>query len=126
MLPQTLVSGIKALRPFVPSKDFAESTRFYETLGFTAMPLGPELAEMRLGDFTFLLQDFYVADYAGNFMMHMMVDDADAWWRHIEPLALEKTFNVSPPKAPALQSWGLKVLFLYDPASVLWHIASRP
>jgi hypothetical protein len=29
-------------------------------------------------------------------------------------------------KAPALQPWGIRVLYLADPSGVLWHIADRP
>jgi uncharacterized glyoxalase superfamily protein PhnB len=28
-------------------------------------------------------------------------------------------------KAPKLQPWGLRVLYLSDPTGVLWHIADR-
>lgn len=40
---------VKALRPFVPAKDFARSRSFYEDLGFRTESLGAELAEMQLG-----------------------------------------------------------------------------
>jgi uncharacterized glyoxalase superfamily protein PhnB len=59
-------------------------------------------------------------------MMHLMVDDLDAWWRHIEDLDLPGRFGVSDPKAPALQPWGLRVAYVVDPSGVLWHIAQRP
>ena len=29
-------------------------------------------------------------------------------------------------KAPAMQPWGLRVLYLSDPSGVLWHFAERP
>ena len=37
--------------------------RFYERLGFTIVPLGDKLAHVRLGDFDFLLQEFYMKDF---------------------------------------------------------------
>jgi len=58
-------------------------------------------------------------------MMQMMVDNLDAWWEHIEALDLPKRFGVQPPKAPAMQPWGLRVGFVYDPSGVLWHVAER-
>ena len=58
-------------------------------------------------------------------MMHMMVDDLDAWWRHVTALDLQGKFGVDPPKAPEMQSWGLRVAYVYDPSGVLWHIAQR-
>jgi uncharacterized glyoxalase superfamily protein PhnB len=58
-------------------------------------------------------------------MMQLMVDDLDAWWAHIESLDLAKQFNVPPPKAPAMQPWGLRVAYVVDPSGVLWHVAQR-
>jgi hypothetical protein len=29
-------------------------------------------------------QNYYVKEWAGNFMMHLMVKDADLWWQHIQ------------------------------------------
>ncbi|HVN64459.1 MAG TPA: VOC family protein [Candidatus Binataceae bacterium] len=126
MIDPKLIATIQAMRPAVPAKDYAESRRFYEALGFTATPFGPTLCEMRMGAHSFLLQDFYVPEYAGNFVMHMTVESADRWWEHIESLALDKNFKVRAPIAPKLESWGLRVAYLFDPAGVLWHINSRP
>jgi hypothetical protein len=58
-------------------------------------------------------------------MMQMMVDNLDAWWEHIEALDLPQAFGVQPPRAPAMQSWGLRVGYVWDPAGVLWHVAER-
>ena len=57
--------------------------------------------------------------------MQLMVDDLDAWWAHIEALDLPGRFGVRPPTAPAMQPWGLRVAYVFDPAGVLWHIAQR-
>ena len=58
-------------------------------------------------------------------MMQLMVDDLDAWWSRIDGLDLPGNFQVQPPRAPAIQPWGLRVAFVFDPAGVLWHIAER-
>jgi hypothetical protein len=42
------------------------------------------MANLHRGDCSFLLQDFYVLEHADNFMMHLIVTDVDAWWRHVE------------------------------------------
>ena len=55
----------------------------------------------------------------------VMVDDLDGWWAHIVELSLAEEFGVQPPKAPAMQPWGLRTAYLYDPSGVLWHIAQR-
>jgi hypothetical protein len=124
--PSDLAATVKAMRPFVPAKDFAISKQFYADLGFRVEPLGDALAAMHLGPHSFLLQDFYVEAWADNFMMHMMVDDLDAWWEHVAALNLASRFGVKSPRAPKLESWGLNVAYLFDPAGVLWHIAAEP
>lgn len=43
-----------------------------------------ELSAFQVGEFRFLLQNYYVKEWAGNFMMHLMVKDADPWGRHIQ------------------------------------------
>ena len=121
-----LAQTIEAMRPFVPAKDFAASKRFYQDLGFQTRELGEQLAEMSVGDHSFLLQDYYVQDWAGNFVMHMLVSDVDRWWERITALNLSSRYGVQPPKAPEMQSWGLKVAYVVDPSGVLWHFAERP
>jgi uncharacterized glyoxalase superfamily protein PhnB len=117
---------VKALRPFVPAKDFEVSKQFYVDLGFRVEPLGDSIAAMHLGSHSFLLQDYYVEVWAENFVMHMMVDDLDAWWEHLTSLNVVARYGVRSPRAPKLESWGLNVAYMFDPAGVLWHIAAEP
>lgn len=35
-------------------------------------------------------------------------------------------FSVNAPRAPAMQNWGMKVGFIFDPSGVLWHVAEVP
>jgi catechol 2,3-dioxygenase-like lactoylglutathione lyase family enzyme len=121
-----LASGVRALRPFVPAKDFETSRRFYVALGFREKLLEDRLIEFSLGPYSFLLQDYYVAEWAGNFMMHVLVDDLDAWWTHIDSLDLPGRFGVDAPRAPKLEPWGLRVAYVIDPSDVLWHFAEVP
>jgi len=58
-------------------------------------------------------------------MMSLMVDDADAWWRHITDMKIPEKYPGIIAKPPAMQPWGLRVLYLSDPSGVLWHIADR-
>jgi hypothetical protein len=123
---QRIVPSIETLRPFLPAKDFDTSKRFYADLGFAVVPLGDALAEVTLGDHSFLLQNYYVAAWAENFMMHAMVTDLQGWWDHIATLDLESRYGVPSPKPPRLESWGLNVAYVIDPSGVLWHFAERP
>ena len=117
--------GTELVRPFLPTKDFDLSKRFYEALGFNKT-LDGEVAIFDAGSGGFILQRHFQEDWAANFMMQLMVDDLAAWWVHIESLELSDRFGVPPPKAPAMQPWGLVVAYVVDPAGVLWHVAQRP
>ena len=118
-----LIPEIRSFRPFLPAKDFQTSLRFYTTIGFHAYPLGDTLAELSLGPHAFLLQGHYVKEWAENTMMHVLVKDVDAWWRHLNSLDLAGQFGVAPPAAPRVEPWGLSVTYLFDPSGLLWHFA---
>ena len=117
-------SGTELARPFLPAKDFDVSKRFYETVGFEKL-LDSDVAIFRIGASEFILQNYYQAEWAGNFMMQLMVDDLDEWWAYIERLDLAAEFDVQPPRAPAMHPWGLRVAYVVDPSGVLWHVAER-
>lgn len=115
----------ESCRPFLPARDFAQSQRFYEALGFAKELDATDVAIYRMGASSFLLQKHYQQQWAENFMMQLMVDDLDAWWSRIRSLELPAKFGVPEPKPPALQPWGLRVAYLVDPSGVLWHVAER-
>ena len=100
------------------------SKRFYQALGFE-MLLDADVAIFQMGHCGFLLQRYYQKDWAENSMLQLMVDDLDAWWAHIQSLDLPENFGVTPPKPPAMQPWGLRIAFVFDPSGVLWHVAQR-
>jgi hypothetical protein len=120
----TIPDGAESARPFLPAKDFAVSKAFYEALGFPKL-LDGDVVIFGVGAGAFILQNYYQAEWAGNFVMQLMVGDLDAWWAHIEALDLPARFGVPGPKPPALQPWGLRVAYVVDPSGVLWHIAQR-
>jgi uncharacterized glyoxalase superfamily protein PhnB len=126
MLGAAAMDDVLAIRAFVPAKDPAMSRRFYEALGFVATHADGQITILKLGAFSFILQDFYVKEFAENLMLQMLVRDADAWWRRVDGAKLAAEFGVKPPKPPAMQEWGMKVGFLFDPCGVLWHIAEVP
>jgi uncharacterized glyoxalase superfamily protein PhnB len=112
-------------RAFVPAKDFAVSKAFYEALGFDKIA-DHEVAIFDTGGGGIILQQYYVKEWAENFMLSLLVDDLDAWWEHIAGLDLAGRFGVAAPKPPAKQPWGLRVAYVFDPSGVLWHFAERP
>ncbi len=117
-------TGTELMRPFIPAKEFDLSKRFYEALGFEKV-LDSDVAIFNAGSGGFILQKYYQKEWAENFMMQLMVDDLDAWWKHISALDLPGQFGVPPPKAPAMQPWGLRIAYVVDPSGVLWHVAER-
>ncbi|MGE3615381.1 MAG: glyoxalase [Gemmatimonadales bacterium] len=117
-------TGTELARPFLPTRDFEVSKRFYEAVGFEKV-LDSEVAVFRAGSGGFILQRRYHKGWADNCMMQLMVDDLDAWWAHLVTLDLPGRFGVQPPKEPAMQPWGLRVAYLVDPCGVLWHVAER-
>ena len=112
------------IKAFVPARDFARSKQFYEDLGFTIAWSSDELAYLHCGDCSFLLQDFYVKEHADNFMMHMIVADVDAWWRHVEAAGISAKYNIKA-EPPEDRPWGLRDFILVDPTGVLWRIGQN-
>jgi catechol 2,3-dioxygenase-like lactoylglutathione lyase family enzyme len=119
------IPDVVSIRPFVPAKDFDKSIDFYSALGFTATRYGSEIAGLQLGLFGFLLQKYDVPAYAEQFMMQMVVDDLDRWWEKIAILELAQKFGVQAPSAPAMQPWGVRTAYVFDPTGVLWHFAEN-
>lgn len=115
-------SRITDLKTFVPARDLEQSKKFYTDLGFAINWSNEQIAELQAGAFRFLLQKFYVAEHAGNFMMSLSVEDLDSWWEHIQRRELAKKYPGIMCKAPEMQPWGIRVLYLSDPTGVLWHI----
>jgi hypothetical protein len=118
-----LIPKLRAFRPFLPAKEFETSLRFYKTIGFNEYRLGDTLAELSFGAHAFLLQGYYVKEWAENTVMHVLVNEVDSWWRHINSLDLANRFGVAPPAAPRVEPWGLTVAYVFDPSGVLWHFA---
>ena len=116
-------SPVLDIKAFVPAKDFELSKRFYVDLGFNIKWSGDDIAELQIGSFRFLLQKFFVEAHAHNFMMSLYVEDADPWWQHIERVGFAKKYPGIMCKAPEMQPWGVRVLYLSDPSGVLWHIS---
>jgi catechol 2,3-dioxygenase-like lactoylglutathione lyase family enzyme len=120
----TTPSGTEVCRPFLPTKDLARSSAFYQALGFEKVFQG-DVVIFAVGRTSFILQSYYEETWAKNTMMQVLVDDLDGWWERVVALDLPKAFDAAPPKPPKMQPWGLRVAFIYDPAGVLWHFTER-
>nr|WP_315430207.1 VOC family protein [uncultured Albidiferax sp.] len=113
-------------KAFVPAHDFAVSQQFYRDLGFTMASVGGGVAYFHFGGRSaFLLQDFYVAALAENLQMHLQVDDAQAWFDHVQQLDLSTRYGVRAPTPLVDQPWGMRDFAIADPSGVCWHIAQN-
>ena len=78
------------LKAHLPAKNFEVSKQFYQDIGFTLCWSNGGLAYLHYGPHGehgkpgFLLQDYYVKEFAENLQMHLLVKDVDAWWAQIE------------------------------------------
>ena len=110
-------------KAFVPARDFALSKQFYQDLGFDLAWSDNSLAYLRHGNSSFLLQNFYNEVHAGNFMMHLLVSDVDAWWRHVQAQGIATKYGttIQPPE----DHGSMRDFVLVDPTGVLWRIGQN-
>jgi uncharacterized glyoxalase superfamily protein PhnB len=112
------------IKAFVPARDFGLSKRFYQDLGFTVAWSDDDLAYVRHGEASFLLQNFYEEQHASNFMMHLLVEDVDAWWRHVEVQRVVEKYKVMA-EPPEDRPWGIRDFVITDPTGVLWRVGQN-
>ncbi|MDZ7855896.1 VOC family protein [Sphaerotilus sp.] len=119
-----MTDRVVEIKAFVPARDYALSLRFYADMGFTLASDTAGVAYFLHGNASFLLQDFYDEAHARNFMMHLLVEDVDAWWQRLHDAGLAQTYGVRLDR-PELRPWGMRDFVLTDPSGVLWRIAQN-
>ena len=112
------------IKAFVPAKDFDLSKRFYEDVGFTKASDADGVAYFRHGDASFLLQNFYVPELARNLMMHLLVEDVDAWHSHVQAADIAGKYGVKFTDVER-RPWRMRDFVLVDPSGVLWRIGQN-
>lgn len=122
-LAERLLAPAEQIKAFVPARDFELSLRFYASLGFVVGYKGSDMALLRRGSMAFMLQDFYVAAHADNFVMHLMVDDLAPWVEMGARAASEFGAHGVRASGAELRPWGQRDMTLTDPSGVLWRIA---
>jgi hypothetical protein len=110
------------IKAFVPARDFGLSRRFYQALGFGIPWHDDDLAYVKLGDCSFLLQRFHVEAHSANFVMHLLVENADDWHTHVTALDLPAQFGARVGDLKD-QPWLVREFPLWDPTGVLWLVA---
>ena len=112
------------VKAFVPAKNFELSKQFYRDIGFTMASEGGGVAYFHHGHASFLLQDFCVEEHMNNFMMHLLVEDVDAWHQSIIDSGVPEKYQVQVGSV-VLQPWRMRDFELLDPSGVLWRIAQN-
>jgi predicted lactoylglutathione lyase len=110
--------AIKDFKVYMPAKDFEKSKRFYQALGFNMSEGWGGTADFELNGNRFRLQNYYVKDWAENFMVVLGVDDVEAWYQHVRKIADSGEFGdmgLKPPEAVD----DSRVLHVVDPTGVL-------
>ena len=113
------------IKVFVPAMNFNQSMEFYEAMGWKVNWRVDDdvLAELELADNRIYRQNYYNEDWANNFMMHITVDDARAWWEHASEVIEKGSYEYARTREPKEQSYGALVAFVWDPSGVLLHFA---
>jgi catechol 2,3-dioxygenase-like lactoylglutathione lyase family enzyme len=109
---------INDFKVYMPAKDFEKSKRFYTMLGFTLSEGWGGTADFELNGSSFRLQNYYVKDWAENFMVKIGVDDVEAWHQRAQEIAGGGEFDNISVKPPEDVD-GFRVLHVVDPSGVL-------
>ena len=111
----------KSIRPFIGSKDFGISRRFYQDLGFKEIILGPNFSYFETKGIGFYLQEAYVKDWIDNTMLFLEVEDVNQFWNELLELDLPAKYETIKLVPIREMHWG-KECFIHDPSGILWHI----
>jgi catechol 2,3-dioxygenase-like lactoylglutathione lyase family enzyme len=111
-------------RIFLPTRDLDQSVAFYSRLGWREVFRDDGLAMMELGASRIFLQKYYQPEWAGNTMVHFVVDDAIAWQELAERVIAGGGFGEDAKVLAAKRAdYGALVTHVIDPAGVLLHFA---
>ena len=117
------------VKAYVPARDFDLSKRFYQDFGFDLVWTTADLAHFRHrraggGSCGFLLQNCSSMERADYFMMHLLVHDVEAWWRHVRSQEMVEKYGVRA-EPPEDRSWGIRDFIIIDPTGVLWRVGQE-
>ncbi len=112
------------IKAFVPAKNFELCKNFYSEIGFELKWSDGDLAYFAADNSSFFLQNHYVKEHADNFMMHVLVSNADDWWSRIKVSNVIEKYGVSLGD-PEDREWGIRDFTLIDPTGVLWRIGNN-
>lgn len=111
------------LKTFVGSKDYQESLDFYQAMGWQINWDDGGLAELELGGHKFFLQKYYQRQWCENSMLHVTVNNAEAWYQKIRAMLEKRKYGAARVNPPKHEPYGALVTYVWDPVGVLWHLA---
>jgi catechol 2,3-dioxygenase-like lactoylglutathione lyase family enzyme len=110
--------SINDLKVYTPAKNFEESKRFYSELGFEMTDAWGGTVDCRLGGAEFRLQNYYVKDWAENFMMLLSVTDVQAWYEHAKKVIDSGNYDNARVSEPEMAGDTL-IFHIWDPSGIL-------
>lgn len=109
---------INEFKVYVPAKDFELSQRFYLALGFAKSDGWDGTVDFELNGNAFRLQDYYVKQWAENFMVVIGVQDAHGWY--VKTVEMKASKNFPGMRVKPVETIGSSlVLHVIDPSGVL-------
>ena len=120
-----MIHSAKSIRTFIGAKNYAESTRFYEVLGFEVRSVGDKMSVVTVKEnIVFYLQDAYLKSWCENSMIFLEIEtDLESYWEAIKVLGLPDKFPGTKLSTIQYNDWGNE-FFLHDPAGILWHFGN--
>ena len=112
------------IKAFLPAIDFEASKQFYLALGFEIAWSSEDLAYVRHGSTSFLLQALNEPSFVKSFQMHMLVENVDDWHAHVLAADVVARFGVQVGD-PEDRPWAMRDFTLFDPSGVLWRVAQN-
>ncbi|MEZ6061603.1 MAG: hypothetical protein R3C19_14750 [Planctomycetaceae bacterium] len=115
---------VNDVRPFIGCRDFDSSRDFYVALGWKVTFDSADLRVLELGNHRFYLQRYYNKVWCENLMLHIAVENVDAWHEFVERQFAENTFAGEARISGKPKDEGYaRVFHVWDPAGVLLHFA---
>ena len=112
---------IHSIRTFIGAKDFTQSRKFYQTLGFQEVVIDHKMSLFQVEEqMSFYLQNAYVKDWINNSMVLLEVENVEDWEKKL--LSLDLTSRFPTVKMTEIRTFPYgREIFLHDPSGVLWH-----
>ena len=111
----------QSVRTFLGAKNYEESKRFYEELGYEIIEIDARMCHVRIDDrLGFYLQDYYVKKWVNNCMVFLEVEQLDDLYAYVQNLDLTSRYKYVRMTEIKEFDWG-REFFMHDPSGNLWH-----